>query len=316
MKKENIFIDPNVARKNKLRNVLETKHIGANEPPLFSWIEFSLVGLCNRRCDFCPWSDPEWRSSHVPNVAGNDDVLHLPIEVYEGIMKDLNKVGFKGGIIYSAFSEPFLYKHLEEVIKISKEQCPESRIEVVTNGDFLTIDKLNAFFEAGLTRIDVSVYDGPDKVKPFEDLRVEAGLNKEQFHIRERWYAPEEHFGIGALSNRAGANIMPEINVNKLNTSLKRKCFYPFYQLIVDFDGAVLLCNHDWDKRLILGNVKETSILNIWNSEKYKEVRENLANANRNHSPCNRCDANGMMMGGEFVNKWKEYYEGQKSIKK
>jgi len=316
MKKENVFIDPNVARKNKLRHVVETKHIGANEPPLFSWIEFSLVGLCNRRCDFCPWSDPEWRSSHVPNVAGNDDVLHLPIEVYEGIMKDLNKVGFKGGIIYSAFSEPFLYKHLEEVIKISKEQCPESRIEVVTNGDFLTIDKLNAFFEAGLTRLDVSVYDGPDKVKPFEDLRVEAGLNKEQFHIRERWYAPEEHFGIGALSNRAGANIMPEINVNKLNTSLKRKCFYPFYQLIVDFDGAVLLCNHDWDKRLILGNVKETSILDIWNSEKYKEVRENLANANRNHSPCNRCDANGMMMGGEFVNKWKEYYEGQKPVKK
>ena len=316
MKKENVFIDPNVARKNKLRDVLETKHRGANEPPLFSWIEFNLVGLCNRRCDFCPWSDPEWRSSHVPNVAGNDDVLHLPIEVYEGIMKDLNKVGFKGGIIYSAFSEPFLYKHLEEVIKISKEQCPESRIEVVTNGDFLTIDKLNAFFEAGLTRIDVSVYDGPDKVKPFEDLRVEAGLNKEQFHIRERWYAPEEHFGIGALSNRAGANIMPEINVNKLNTSLKRKCFYPFYQLIVDFDGAVLLCNHDWDKRLILGNVKETSILNIWNSEKYKEVRENLANANRNHSPCNRCDANGMMMGGEFVSKWNKYYEEQKPVKK
>ena len=316
MKKENVFIDPNVARKNKLRNVLETKHIGANEPPLFSWIEFSLVGLCNRRCDFCPWSDPEWRSSHVPNVAGNDDVLHLPIEVYEGIMKDLNKVGFKGGIIYSAFSEPFLYKHLEEVIKISKEQCPESRIEVVTNGDFLTIDKLNAFFEAGLTRIDVSVYDGPDKVKPFEDLRVEAGLNKEQFHIRERWYAPEEHFGIGALSNRAGANIMPEINVNKLNTALKRKCFYPFYQLIVDFDGAVLLCNHDWDKRLILGNVKKISILDVWNSEKYKEVRGRLSNANRNHSPCNRCDANGMMMGGEFVSKWNKYYEEQKPVKK
>jgi radical SAM protein with 4Fe4S-binding SPASM domain len=316
MKKENVFVDPNVARKNKLRDVLETKQVGTNEPPLFSWIEFNLVGLCNRRCDFCPWSDPEWRSSHVPKVAANDDVLHLPVEVYEGIMKDLNKVGFKGGIIYSAFSEPFLYNHLEEVIKISKEQCPESRIEVVTNGDFLTIDKLNTFFEAGLTRMDVSVYDGPDKVKPFEDLRIEAGLNKEQFHIRERWYAPDEHFGIGALSNRAGANIMPEINVNEIHTALKRKCFYPFYQLIVDFDGAVLLCNHDWDKRLTMGNVKETSILDIWNSKKYKEVRGNLANANRNHSPCNRCDANGMMMGGEFVGKWKEYYEGQKPIKK
>ena len=58
-------------------------------------------------------------------------------------MKDLNKIGFEGGIIYSAFSEPFLYNHLEEVIKISKKQCPKSRIELVTNGDFLTIDKLN-----------------------------------------------------------------------------------------------------------------------------------------------------------------------------
>ena len=316
MKKENVFIDPNVARKNKLSSVLETKQIGANEPPLFSWIEFNLSGSCNRRCDFCPWSNPEWRSSHFQNVTDNNGILHLPTEVYEGVMKDLNKVGFKGGIIYSGFSESFLYKHIEEVIKISKEQCPESRIEMITDGDFLTIDKLNTVFEAGLTRLDVSVYDGPDKVKPFEDLRVEAGLNKEQFHIRERWYAPEEHFGISGLNNRAGANIMAEINVNKLDTPLKRKCFYPFYQIMVDFDGAVLLCNNDWDKRLILGNVKETSILDIWNSKKYKDVRENLANANRNHSPCNRCDANGMMMGGEFVNKWKEYYEGQKSIKK
>ena len=147
-------------------------------------------------------------------------------------------------------------------------------------------------------------------------MRIEAGLNKEQFHIRERWYAPEEHFGIGALSNRAGANIMPDINVNEIHTALERKCFYPFYQLLVDYDGAVLLCNHDWDKRLTLGNVKETSILDIWNSKKYKEVRGNLATANRNHYPCNRCDANGMMMGGEFVGKWEEYYEGQKSIKK
>ena len=109
---------------------------------------------------------------------------------------------------------------------------------------------------------------------------------------------------------------MAEINVNKLNTALKRKCFYPFYQLLVDFDGGVLLCNHDWDKRLILGNVKETSVLDIWNSEKYKEIRGNLANANRNHSPCNRCDANGMQIGGEFVSKWKEYYEEQKPVKK
>ena len=186
---------------------------------------------------------------------------------------------------------------------------------MVTNGDHLTIDKLNKVFAAGLTQISVSLYDGPEQVKLFEDLRVKAGLNKEQFDIRKRYLGREEHFGIN-LTNRAGANIMNDINVNKLDVALKRKCFYPFYQLMIDYDGAVLLCNHDWHKKLILGNVKETSILDVWNSEKYKEVRGNLANANRNQSPCNRCDANGTMMGGEYVDKWMNYYEQKKTVSK
>ena len=309
-------IDPNVKRKNEYRTIFETKEIVSDNSPLFSWIEFNLVGLCNRRCNFCPWSNPEWRSTHVPNTSTGDDILHFPVEIYEKIMDDLNKIGFDGGIIYSAFSEPLLYKHLDEVIKITKKKCPKVRIEMVTNGDFLNKEKLTQLFDVGLTRLDVSIYDGPDKVEHFQNMRDEVGLNKEQFHIRERWYAPEEHYGIGAISNRAGANIMPEINVNKITTALKRKCFYPFYQLIVDYDGGVLLCNHDWDKRLIMGNVKETSILDIWNSQKYKEVRQKLAVADRNHSPCNRCDANGMMMGEEFVDKWEKYYEKNESIKK
>lgn len=308
------IIDPNVKRKNEYREEFESNKTVLDNPPLFSWVEFNLVGLCNRRCDFCPWSNPEWRSTHVPKGSTKDDFLHLPVEVYENIMKDLNKVEFKGGIIYSAFSEPLLYKHLEEVIKITKKYCPKSRIEAVTNGDFLTIDKLKSLFESGLSRLDVSIYDGPEKVAHFQDLRNNANLNKKQLHIRERWYGPEQHYGIGAISNRAGANIMPEINVNKITKALKRKCYYPFYQLIVDYDGGVLLCNHDWDKRLTMGNVKETSILDIWNSKKYKEVRANLANADRSHSPCDRCDANGMMMGEEFVGKWEKYYEGTKSI--
>jgi|TARA_Y100000294_G_scaffold147749_1_gene143813 8-amino-3,8-dideoxy-alpha-D-manno-octulosonate transaminase len=305
MKNEYGDIDRNVARKNKLRHSVETKQ-DTNKPPLFSWIEFNLSGLCNRVCEFCPRVDPK----KFPNL--NE---HLPIEIYTNVMKDLNKVGFRGGIIYSAFSEPLLYKFLEEVIKITKELCPKTRIEMVTNGDHLTIDKLNKVFAAGLTQISVSLYDGPEQVKLFEDLRVKAGLNKEQFDIRKRYLAREEHFGIN-LTNRAGANIMNDINVNKLDVALKRRCFYPFYQLMIDYDGAVLLCNHDWHKKLILGNVKETSILDVWNSEKYKEVRGNLANANRNQSPCNRCDANGMMMGEEFVDKWKKYYERKKAVSK
>jgi hypothetical protein len=109
MKKEYTVIDRNVARKDKLRHNVETKR-DSNEPPLFFWIEFNLTGLCNRVCVFCPRVNPK----KFPNL--NE---HLPIEIYTNVMKDLSKEGFKGGILYSAFSEPILYKYLEEVIKIN-----------------------------------------------------------------------------------------------------------------------------------------------------------------------------------------------------
>ncbi len=88
-------IDPNVARKDQYKKIFESKKSDVGEPPLFSWIEFNLVGLCNRRCDFCPWSDPEWRSNHVPKSSGNDDVLHLPVESF---MKEFMKRFEQSGI--------------------------------------------------------------------------------------------------------------------------------------------------------------------------------------------------------------------------
>ncbi len=305
MERKYIFIDPNITRKSKFMEGQDPERVNKNDPPLFSWIEFNLSDLCNRTCSFCPRSNPNW-----PNTN-----KHLQIEVYEKVMSDLSKVGFKGNILYSAFSEPLLYRHLEEVIRLSKQYCPEVRIEMVTNGDFLTVEKLNKFFAAGLTQIGVSVYDGPDKVKRFEEMRDATGLSNEQFSIRQRWFTPEKHFGI-TLSNRAGAKIMPDIGLVKLKSPLKRKCFYPFYQTLIDYDGAVVLCSHDWDKRLILGNVKEKSILEIWNSETLKRVRVKLAKADRDQIPCNSCDANGMLMGGEFVGKWEDYYERQEAIRK
>ena len=102
---------------------------------------------------------------------------------------------------------------------------------------------------------------------------------------------------------------MPEHNVNELKQGLKKKCFYPFYQIMIDYDGAALLCNHDWHKKLVLGNIKNESILKIWDSEILKKTRNNLSNAMRIDSPCNECDANGTMMGGEYVEEWKKYYD-------
>lgn len=295
-------IDRNVKRKNSFRDFLKTDS-KLKKFPIFSWIEFSLSGLCNRVCVFCPRSDPK----EFPNLN-----VHMSIDSYTSVMNDLKEINYKGGIIYSGFSEPILYKHIFEVIKITKSILPNNRIELITNGDHLKIEKLNKLFEVGLTQISVSLYDGPHQIENFKKLKSEAKLSDDQFDLRFRWANVESDNGVSYginITNRAGAIDMPDIDVVRLKEGLKKKCFYPFYQIMVDYDGAVLLCNHDWHKKLIVGNINDESILDIWNNEVYKRTRNNLSNALRIDSPCNKCDANGTMMGGEFVKEWENFYE-------
>lgn len=299
------FFDPNISRKEKyVKNHLIMQE-RRDVRPLFSLIEFNLCGLCNRSCSFCPRSNPK--------VYPNRN-KHIPVALYEKVMADLKSVAFNGSILYSAFSEPLLYKNLEDIIKLSKYYCPQAGVEIVTNGDFVTSQKLFQLFAAGLTTLCISMYDGAHQIEHFEKLKIQAGLRNDQLIFRVRYLSSQDHFGI-TLSNRAGALEMKDIGISALKEPLRKPCHYPFYQIFIDYDGAVLLCAHDWQKRLIVGNVNDDSILNIWDNDILKQVRTDLINNNRNFPPCDLCDVKGVLIGRNYFDKWKEYYEEELSIK-
>ncbi|KKU53093.1 MAG: Radical SAM superfamily enzyme [Parcubacteria group bacterium GW2011_GWA2_47_10b] len=300
------FFDLNITRKDEMVKDHLVKQPVGSSVPLFSIVEFNLCGLCNRRCVFCPRVNPEL----FPNVDKG-----ISVELYEKVMKDLRKVNFDGTIIYSAFSEPLLYKDIEILIGLSRRYCPEARLEIVTNGDFVTSEKLSRLFKAGLTTLCISMYDGPHQLAHFRALQKKAGLRDDQIVFRQRWLPPEEHFGI-TLSNRAGALEIKEIGIAPLKEPLKKPCYYPFYQIFINYDGTVLLCAHDWNKRLIVGNLNEQSILEVWDNDILKQVRVNLSKADRNFHPCDLCDAKGVLIGRNHFKKWSEYYESQQPVKK
>ena len=54
----------------------------------------------------------------------------------------------------------------------------------------------------------------------------------------------------------------------------KEVCAYPFYVLAVNANGSVSVCGNDWSYNTSVGNIKETSIKNIWNGEKLFELRK------------------------------------------
>ena len=150
--------------------------------------------------------------------------------------------------------------------------------------------------ESGLSTILISVYDGPEDAKKFEKMCLDENLNKEQFVIRHRYYSEEKDFGL-TISNRAGMMKNAEYNIQPLEKSLNLKCYYPSYTFFMDYNGDVLMCPHDWGKKIILGNMKKDNFLNIWTSKRAITIRKKLNKSDRNFSPCNVCDVKGDLIG-------------------
>lgn len=76
-------------------------------------------------------------------------------------------------------------------------------------------------------------------------------------------------------------------------------CRKVFTDMVILWDGEVALCNHDWtrEKGQQIGTVTESSIAEIWNSERYREIREMHHEGNLADEPlCEHCD------------HWKMYY--------
>ena len=173
---------------------------------------------------------------------------------------------------------------------------PDCNIELVTNGDPLNLIRLKKLFFNGLNKILISSYDGKKESKELEKLCLQANLSTKQFIVRHRYLSEENDFGI-TLSNRAGLMENAEYKIDSLKKALKKPCYIPSYTFFLDYQGDVLMCPHDWGKKIILGDLNKEKLLDIWFNNKSMQVRKMLNKANRNFTPCNVCDVEGTLMG-------------------
>ena len=179
---------------------------------------------------------------------------------------------------------------------MARKYLPGTNVEMVTNGDPLNLARLNRLFKNGLNKILISAYDGKEDAQKLEDLCINANLSNDQYIVRHRYYSEDQDFGI-TLSNRAGLMENAEFKIATLKEPLKKACYIPSYTFFLDYQGDVLICPHDWGKKIILGNLNKENFLDIWFDKKSMQVRKMLNSANRNFNPCNVCDVIGTLMG-------------------
>lgn len=69
-------------------------------------------------------------------------------------------------------------------------------------------------------------------------------------------------------------------------------CPIPLTTFNILSNGDVILCCDDYSKKLILGNVNESSIKEIWNSNKYEKIRESFfGNEYKKIGVCSNCSS-------------------------
>jgi len=292
-KKEDLkFFDPQIEVKEQA--VAERLQFLPNSQiPLPSEVEISESGMCNRKCSFCPRSDPDYDHRNE----------FISFELHKKLCDELSDVNYKGLIIYSGFVEPMWDKQIYKLVNYAKSKLPDARVEMISNGDVLNETRLKKLYDSGLDRLQISLYDGEEQHFKFIELGKKLNLTNVKYVLRARYLPEEQNFGI-TLSNRGGMLENAEYKISPMKKKLNQNCFYPSYKFFLDYNGDVLMCSHDWGKKNILGNLKKEKFLDIWLSKKSEEARNKLNNSDRSLNPCNVCDVTGDLIGRKHHEAW------------
>ncbi len=264
--------------------------------PLPSWVEIGLNDFCTRRCEFCPKGDDA--------VAPNLKHLLMSPRLIKKIAQDLSDIGFSGVVMLAGYGEPLATPHLIEAIETFSKVC---RVEITTNGDILTEALAESMAGAGISKIVVSMYDGPEQEEKFRKIFTSAGIARDRYILRDRWYGAASDFGL-KLTNRAGAvrsGNQPQVNYSA-------KCHYPHYSMMIDWNGDVFLCTQDWNRRIKTGNLAFSSVHDIWTGDFYRRYRQRLFQGDRSLSPCSNCNCAGRLHGDAHARAWQTFYDQQK----
>ena len=281
-------IKKNLKRRSEFVDVVPI-HKGV---PIPTWIELSLIDVCNRKCTFCPKADEK---------VAPDTHQKMTRKIIDEIHDQLLEINFKGTISLCGYGEPLLHNDISYIVK---KLSNVAKVEVITNGDVLSPKRLQELYISDVSKVLVSMYDGPEQIKKFNDMTKKANVPEDLIILRDRWYDMHNDFGV-KLTNRAGT-----IDTGQQEEVGKYKnCFYPTYQMLLDWNGNVYLCPQDWQRKVSMGNIMQETIFEIWTGKTITSYRKNLMSGKRCSGPCKSCNADGTLLGKNHVKSWKSVYK-------
>ncbi|MFX1392819.1 MAG: radical SAM/SPASM domain-containing protein [Promethearchaeota archaeon] len=243
---------------------------------LFHSIQIQTQSYCNLNCQFCP------------NNKINREHGKMPLDLFNKIINELSELNYTGEIMLYLQNEPLLDKRMINLINITHKKCPNAIIGLYSNGTILTNDLLCKLFDAGLTFLRINDYSMVqlNETKNEEAYEVKSRVKDFKCYLANRKRINLYRFfpSIIKMSSRSG--LMEGVGIP---TPLNLFCNRPFEQMYINFKGDALFCCNDWLFSEIMGNIKNTSLFEIWTNKKYTLLRRELYRNSRKRI-CYECD--------------------------
>jgi radical SAM protein with 4Fe4S-binding SPASM domain len=275
--------------------------------PFFVFID--ICSYCNLSCYFCA------NRLHLRKPS------FMSIELIKKIVADLRN--FKQTIKVCricGFGEPLMNPDIIPIFDVLTTKSPFEKFELVTNGtkiDEKIAKRIGYYFD----KITISLYglnseDYQDKVNfgHFLDMiqclfknRMNCKIHIKVFNQIINTAEKEaifhslfndicDKFFIESISPQWPVlDNIPHQNKSKYQGQLTKHDLCPqiFKGLQIASNGEVIACCHDWEGKNIVGDVKTSSFINIWNGDRLRNLQiEHLLGNKNNLDPCKNCFAN------------------------
>ncbi len=117
---------------------------------------------------------------------------------------------------------------------------------------------------------------------------VKTSINEHQADEFTRVYG--QYFDVAIQHFIDPGKLMPkELNPKVMLLSDKTQCFENFYKVFIRTDGTVVPCCEDIQSQIILGNIRQNSLGEIYNGSVAKELRKQHLDGNIKNALCKKC---------------------------
>lgn len=255
-------------------------------------VVMEITNVCNLKCIHCPYVFISRQPGYKPK--------HMAWDVYKKISDEVSR--YKNTIFrFTCDGEPMCHPRFLDMIRYAKKR-KISPVCFNTNGFFLDTPAAREILECGVEIVEVSLdalsEDTYTKIRRGSDFsRVINNLNrfielrdtmnsgtkimvsiidqpKASGELRDfiDYWTPR----VDRVITRAYTSVGGLVDRDKLkDTDCKQRwpCPHLWRRVFINVDGLAEFCVDDWYDETIIGDIKNSSIKEIWASKQYRQLR-------------------------------------------